>query len=64
MLRWCFANVVIEQDPAGNIKPNKTRSAEKIDAAVAAIMAIGRASAGETGPSVYDEERPEGFLFV
>lgn len=64
ILRWNFQNVTIDQDPAGNVKFNKTRSAEKIDGAVAAAMAIGRATAGDTAPSWYDdtEARPEGFL--
>lgn len=37
--------------------------AEK-DGAVAAAMAVGRILAGEEGPSVYETDRPEGFLFV
>ncbi|MDR0530767.1 MAG: terminase large subunit [Oscillospiraceae bacterium] len=39
-LRWMFENVYIEMDAAGNIKPNKKKSTEKIDGAVAAIMAL------------------------
>lgn len=39
-LKWCFGNVVAEVDAAGNIKPSKKRSPEKIDAAVATIMAL------------------------
>lgn len=38
-LRWCFSNVVVEQDPAGNIKISKRRSIEKVDAAIATVMA-------------------------
>lgn len=43
-------------DPAGKIKPDKEKSTEKIDSAVAAIMALDRAvrNGGSTG-SVYDE---------
>jgi phage terminase large subunit-like protein len=44
VLRWCIANVSTAQDPAGNLKPDKSKSNEKIDGAVAAIMAVGRAS--------------------
>lgn len=44
VLAWNVNNIAIAQDPAGNIKPDKQRSREKIDGAVAAIMAIGRAS--------------------
>lgn len=41
VLTWCASNVQIREDPAGNIKPDKGKSAEKIDAIVALIMAIG-----------------------
>jgi phage terminase large subunit-like protein len=39
-LRWCFSNVICESDAAGNLKPSKRRSREKIDMAVASIMAL------------------------
>lgn len=39
--RWCAGNVVIDVNPAGDIKPNKEKGAEKIDPIVAAIEAIG-----------------------
>lgn len=45
VLRWNAANVTVEQDAAGNIKPSKRKSAEKIDGVVALIMALGRAMA-------------------
>ena len=43
-------------DPAGNVKPDKEKSTEKIDGAVAAIMALDRAirGGGDTGASIYD----------
>ena len=41
--RWMAANVAVAQDPAGNLKPAKDKSTERIDGIVAAIMAIGRA---------------------
>ena len=43
-------------DPAGNIKPDKEKSTEKIDGAVATIMALDRAirCGNDTGESVYD----------
>lgn len=44
VLTWCVSNVVMETDAAGNRKPSKRRSTERIDAAVAAIMAIGLAA--------------------
>jgi phage terminase large subunit-like protein len=40
VMRWNFSNLVVEQDAAGNLKPSKKRSIEKIDIAVAAIMAL------------------------
>jgi phage terminase large subunit-like protein len=33
-------NVVVKQDPAGNIKPDKGKSIEKIDGIVSTIMAL------------------------
>jgi len=39
-LRWCFSNVICESDAAGNLKPSKKRSREKIDMVVASIMAL------------------------
>jgi phage terminase large subunit-like protein len=36
-----MANLSVRRDEAGNVKPDKARSSEKIDIAVAAIMAIG-----------------------
>lgn len=43
ILRWMASNVAKTEDPAGNIKPDKGKSREKIDGIVAAIMALGRA---------------------
>ncbi|MGH6811350.1 MAG: terminase large subunit [Methylocella sp.] len=53
---WCASNVTVRRDPAGNEKPDKERSTEKIDAIVAAIMAVGRIQAGGQGErSVYED---------
>ena len=43
VLRWMASNVAVELDAAGNLKPSKKRSTERIDGIVAAIMALGRA---------------------
>jgi phage terminase large subunit-like protein len=43
VLRWNASNVAIKKDPAGNKKPDKEKSTEKIDGIVALLMAIGRA---------------------
>lgn len=43
VLTWAMSNLVAQQDPAGNIKPAKDKSSEKIDPGVALIMAVGMA---------------------
>jgi len=42
-LRWMVDNMNASRDPAGNIKPDKESATEKIDGAVAMIMAVDRA---------------------
>ncbi|MFI0847873.1 terminase large subunit [Mesorhizobium sp. IMUNJ 23232] len=65
VLRWCFNNVVTRTDPAGNQSFHKGKSRGRIDAAVAATMALHRASRGETVLSIYaTDERAGGLLFV
>ena len=56
VLRWMMDNIFIRTDPAGNIKPDKEKSTEKIDGAVATIMALDRAirCGNDTNASVYD----------
>ncbi len=41
VLRWMMASTVVKTDPAGNIKPDKEKSSQKIDGIVASIMALG-----------------------
>lgn len=56
VLKWMAGNVVMRQDPAGNIKPDKEKSVEKIDGIVASIMALDRCIRNGAGcSSVYDE---------
>lgn len=43
VLRWHAGNVAVEMDAAGNLKPSKKKSTEKIDGIVALIIALGRA---------------------
>jgi phage terminase large subunit-like protein len=62
VLRWMASNVASKQDPAGNQKPDKAKSSEKIDGIVAEIMALGRAMVGGGKPSSIYEER--GPIFV
>ena len=63
VLRWMMDNIYIRTDPAGNIKPDKEKSTEKIDGAVATIMALDRAirCGNDTSESVYDSR---GLLFI
>ena len=63
VLRWMAGNVVIDTDPAGNIKVTKARSKEKIDGIVAAIMALDRCIRNQVQKqgSIYDER---GILFI
>ena len=62
-LRWMMDNIYIRTDPAGNIKPDKEKSTEKIDGAVTTIMALDRAirCGNDTSESVYDSR---GILFL
>jgi phage terminase large subunit-like protein len=55
VLRWMASNVAVKQDPAGNLKPDKGKSTEKIDGIVALIMALGRAIVQPNTTSVYEE---------
>jgi len=43
LVRWQAGNLVTSTDPAGNLKPNKAKSYEKIDSIVAAVMALDQA---------------------
>lgn len=63
VLRWNMDNIFIRTDPAGNIKADKEKSTEKIDGAVATIMALDRAirCGNDTSESVYDSR---GILFI
>lgn len=64
VLRWMAGNVVVETDPAENIKPTKAKSPEKIDGIVASIMALDRCvrNAGGQQGSIYDD--PDRGLLV
>ena len=63
VLRWMMDNIFIRTDPAGNIKADKEKSTEKIDGAVATIMALDRAirCGNVSTASVYDDR---GILFI
>lgn len=42
VMRWMASNITTEQDAAGNLKPSKKKSTERVDGIVATIMALGR----------------------
>jgi phage terminase large subunit-like protein len=48
-------NLVATMDSAGNKKPDKAKSTEKIDGMVALIMALDRATRHQPKESVYEE---------
>jgi phage terminase large subunit-like protein len=55
VLRWMASNVSVEQDAAGNMKPSKKKSTERIDGIVATIMGLARATiAPGEGVSIYE----------
>jgi len=56
-LRWMMDNIFIKTDPAGNVKPDKEKSTERIDGAVATIMALDRAirCGNDSSESIYNE---------
>lgn len=55
VLRWMAANVARKEDPAGNIKPDKEKSQEKIDGIVATVMALGALADSEEHVWTADE---------
>lgn len=61
VLSWMIGNCSVETDAAGNIKPSKKKSTEKIDGVVSTIMALGRAMVRPEIQSVYDEHGLEVF---
>jgi phage terminase large subunit-like protein len=55
VLRWHIGNIEISVDPADQIKMDKKKSREKIDGAVATVMALGCMTAfDDIGPSIYE----------
>ena len=57
ILAWMASNVAVRQDPAGNIKIDKSKSTERVDGMVALVMGLDRAlrhQLDDLGPSVYE----------
>ena len=61
VLRWNMDNAFVRTDPAGNLKIDKEKSTEKVDGAVALVMALDRTMKNQGGESVYDTR---GFLVL
>lgn len=56
VLNWMAGNFSVDTDPAGNLKPSKKSSAEKIDGIVALIEGVGCAMCSANTNSVYNEK--------
>jgi phage terminase large subunit-like protein len=54
VLNWNADNMVVAQDPAGNLKPDKAKATQKIDGMVALIMALDRAIKHQGASSFYE----------
>lgn len=55
VMRWMAGNVTAEMDAAGNIKPSKAKSTERVDGVFGAVMAIGLAIVRKEKRSVYED---------
>jgi len=56
VLTWMANNLVVREDPAGNLKPDKSKSIERIDGIVALVMALDRALRHEPPKrSIYED---------
>lgn len=63
-LNWMLENMVVKTDEAGNVKPDKKRSTEKIDGAVALIMALDIALKNDSEDSVESVYENRGILII
>ena len=63
VLKWMMSNIVLQEDPAGNIKINKGKSKDKIDGIAALIMALAEYmnTLEDGGASIYEDR---GLLFL
>jgi len=64
VLRWCMDNIVVQIDPADNIKISKAKAVEKVDLAVALVMALDRAVRHETDTTAESVYEGRGLLYV
>lgn len=57
LVRWQATNLRVEEDAAGNVKPSKKTSMDKIDGFSAAVDALSLALGGQgSGRSVYEDD--------
>ena len=54
VMKWCLSNVVVKYDNKDNVFPRKERHEQKIDIAIAGIMALGRAMTYKVTPTGND----------
>ena len=63
VLRWCASNLAVATDPAGNLKPDKSKSSERIDGISALCNALGRSMAA-VDESPYSDGRGLFFRII
>jgi phage terminase large subunit-like protein len=57
VMRWMVDNIAVAMDPAGNVKPDRARSADKIDGVAALVTALSRAMVtGKPRRSAYEDD--------
>lgn len=57
VMEWCVDNLAVAVDPAGNVKPDKASSADKIDGVAALCNAFSEAMSTDRLASSYREDR-------
>jgi phage terminase large subunit-like protein len=63
VLRWMAANLSHKEDSSGNIRPDKGKSAEKIDGICATLMGLALATQHAVGVSAYSSTGSGVILF-
>lgn len=63
VLRWMASNVAHKEDQSGNIRPDKGKSAEKIDGICALLMGLGLLIHYGSDASVYSNAGDGVVLF-
>lgn len=57
VMRWMVDNIAVAMDPSGNVKPDRARSADKIDGVAALVTALSRAMVtGKPKRSAYEDD--------